>query len=290
MRIFVVGATGILGHHLLPLLLNQGHNVCTIARTPEKIQTLRHSGIEVLEGDLLSEETGARLPEILASCEAAIHIATAIPANPAAPGAWDLTGKLRINGTLQLLQASLIAGVHRYIQQSIIMAYTDGGERWLDESTPFDASPERASVVRPVTIMENLLRATPTDKLHWTILRAGAFVGHGTSQMPLIEALRNGQVTIPCNGNFYQSYVHVADVASAILASLSHASAGSTLNITAEPVLYGTYVDQLADLLNVPHPLRRSDQPCPPSYRATSSAARDMLHWEANHNIYEDVR
>lgn len=288
MRIFVAGATGILGRHLLPLLVSQGHTVCTIARTPEKVQALQRSGIEAQIGDLLSEETVARLPKMLANCEAAMHIATAIPVNPAAPGAWNLTGKLRIDGTLRLLQAALIAGIPRYLQQSIVMAYADGGDHWLDENMPFDFSPARAAIVGPVNIMENLLRSTPSEKLHWTILRGGNFVGRGTAQDRLVEALRSGAAKVPCD-EIYQSFIHVADMAMAFLAALSLEPAGSTFNITAEPVQYGTYIDHLADLLRVPHAPRHPELPCPPSYRVTCAAAHKILHWQPQHTIYEDV-
>lgn len=289
MRVFVVGATGILGRHLLPLLLSQGHSVRTIARSPEKVEALRQDGIEVQQGDLLDADTAARLPAMLTGCEAAIHIATAIPSNPTEPGAWRQTSSLRMKGTQHLLQAALKAGVPSYIQQSIIMAYVNGDDRWLDESTPFDTSLDRALIVGPVRIMENLLRATPSEKLRWCILRGGNFVGHGTRQDHLVAALRAGKASVPCDGSYYQSFVHVADMAAAILAALQRAPASSTFNIAAEPVQYGAYLDQLASLLQVPPPPRQLDQPCPPSYRASSAAAREVLGWESLHSIYEDV-
>jgi hypothetical protein len=54
------------------------------------------------------------------------------------------------------------------------MAYTDGGDAWLDESTPFDPSPIRADVVEPVRQMESLVQASA---LQWTLLRGGQFCG-----------------------------------------------------------------------------------------------------------------
>jgi NAD(P)-dependent dehydrogenase (short-subunit alcohol dehydrogenase family) len=54
MRIFVVGATGVLGRALMPLLLQHGHIVRTIACTPEKLRALELAGIETIPGDLLA--------------------------------------------------------------------------------------------------------------------------------------------------------------------------------------------------------------------------------------------
>ena len=87
MRIFVVGATGVLGRWLVPILLQDGHHVRALARTPEKVAALARLGAEPRLGDLLEAGTAARLRDAVAGCQAVIHAATAIPRDPAAPGA-----------------------------------------------------------------------------------------------------------------------------------------------------------------------------------------------------------
>ena len=74
MRIFVVGATGVLGRSLLPMLQQQEHTIRTVVRSPEQMQRLQQQGVEALQGDLLAEETVQRLPYILQGCDAALHI------------------------------------------------------------------------------------------------------------------------------------------------------------------------------------------------------------------------
>src|SRR5947209_13336979 len=132
MRVFVVGATGVLGRALVPLLLARGHAVRALARSPERARPLAEAGTDVVPGDLLEPELATRLPGLLAGCQAVIHAATAIPRDAAAPGAWDATTRLRTEGTRRLLDAALATGAGRYLQQSIVMAYPDGGDRWLD--------------------------------------------------------------------------------------------------------------------------------------------------------------
>lgn len=132
MRIFIAGATGVLGRSLVPLLVQQGHTVAALVRSPEKAPV--EAGVELLQGDLLSEETKERLSALMSGCQAVLHIATAIPRDFNAPGAWDANTRLRIEGTRSLLDASLKAGVERYVQQSITLAYEDGGDRWLDRA------------------------------------------------------------------------------------------------------------------------------------------------------------
>jgi nucleoside-diphosphate-sugar epimerase len=288
MRVIVFGATGVLGRELAPLLLRQGHTVVAPVRSPEKARVLSGAGVELHPGDLLSPETQAQLPELMSGCQAAVHIATAIPRVFGAPGAWEANTRLRTEGTRALLDAALAAGVERYVQQSIVMAYVGGGDRWLDESTPLDTSPERASVCRPVIEMEGMVRAVPPERLAWCILRGGSFQGPGTAQDGTIERLRAGTERVPCDGSYYISPVHPADMAAAVALALDHAPGGSIFNITDEPIRQGDYLDRLAALVGARPPERDPSRPCPPSFRCSSAAAREALGWEPTHSIWRE--
>jgi nucleoside-diphosphate-sugar epimerase len=272
MRIFVVGATGVLGRALVPRLIAEGLSVRTVARRASAADL---PGVEPIEADLLEDD----LLELVRDCGAVIHIATAIPSDPTAPGAWDLTARLRTAGTRRLLDATLACRVPRYLQQSIVMAYRDGGAAWLDEKAPLDNSPERSAICQPVIEMETMIREIEPQQLAWTILRGGSFVGPGTGQIALIERLRLGDVVVAGDGSNYVSPVNVADMASAVAAALDLAPAGSTFNIVDEPLRYGEYVDALADLIGVARPQRMPKLPLPPSWRCSNETARNVLGW-----------
>src|SRR4051812_36943621 len=111
MKVFVAGATGVLGRLLLPRLLAGGHSVRGIARSvptgPPPV------GVELVEADLLNDD----LFDLVAGCKAVVHIATAIPRDPAAQAGWDTTAQLRTIGTRRLLDAALACGAQRYLQQ-----------------------------------------------------------------------------------------------------------------------------------------------------------------------------
>lgn len=286
MRIFIAGATGVIGRALLPLLQEQGHTIRTLVRSEEKVQALQQNGIEVQQGDLLAQEIEPRLLGMLDGCDAAVHIATAIPRDMSAPGAWDTNTRLRVEGTQRLLQASLAADVKRYIQQSIIMAYPDGGDEWIYENTPLDASPQRAAINRPVIEMEDLVRDVAREQLSWCILRGGLFVGPGTGQEALLTKIRDGKSTVPCDGSSFLSLIHVADMADAISKALVQAPAGTIYNIVNEPIRNGDYLSKLATLVGAPQPEQDYSQPCPPSWRCSNQAARTILGWMSTHSIW----
>ena len=283
-RIAVAGATGVLGQALVPLLLAAGYEVRALTPSTAKGADLAAAGAEVLECDLLAANSVARLPDLVAGCTAVAHIATAIPRDPRAPGAWAVTTRLRTEGTRRLLDAALTAGVHRYIQQSIVMAYPDGGDRVLDEATPLDTSPDRASVCGPVIAMEGMIRAVLPTHLAWCILRGGVFVGPGTFQDGVIAGLRAGTEIVPCDGRSFVSLVHVADMA-AMLAAVRLAPGGSIFNINADAWRQGAYLDELAARSGAPRPPRDPASPCQPSFRCSNAAARTALDWTPERGI-----
>jgi nucleoside-diphosphate-sugar epimerase len=282
-RVFLAGATGVLGRAVVPRLIAGGHRVRAISRHASSAAL--PAAAELIDADLLEDE----LIEIVRGCDAVIHIATAIPADPSASEAWDQTARLRTAGTRRLMDAALACRVPRYVQQSIVMAYRDGGDAWLDERSPLDDSSERAAICKPVIDMEAMIRDVDPRTLAWTILRGGSFVGAGTGEGKVIEKLRTGDVVVAGDGSNYVSMVNVADMACAVASSLKLAPTGSTFNIVDEPLRYGDYVDAIADLIGAARPERVPKLPLPPSWRCTNRAAQTVLGWMPRERIWTDV-
>jgi nucleoside-diphosphate-sugar epimerase len=246
---------------------------------------------EFAEADLLERGLESRLPAIFAGCDAVIQAATAIPSDPATPGAWDRNTQVRIRGTGRLQRAALQAGVGTFLLQSVVMAYPDGGDQWLDETTHIDSSAARRTITHPVAIMESMmyLFQRQPKPIRWCILKGGLFVGEGTGQDRLLTRLRAGQEVVPGEGRNFVSLVNVEDAAAAYVAALERAEAGSVFNICDEPVRYGDYVDRMAEMIRAPRPLRDSSKPCPPSWRCTNQRAFRELGWAPKHSIWPRV-
>jgi nucleoside-diphosphate-sugar epimerase len=270
----------VLGRALVPRLIASGYSVRAMARRASAAD--QPTSAELIDADLLEDD----LVEIVRGCDAVVHIATAIATDPSAPGAWDMTARLRTVGTQRLMDAARTCHVPRYVQQSIVMAYRDGGDSWLDEQVPLDDSPGRAAICRPVIDMESMIREVDPQIVAWTILRGGLFVGAGTGESMLAESLRAGDVVVAGNGSNFVSMVNVTDMARAVAASLERAPAGSTFNIVDEPLRYGDYIDALADLIGVARPVRVAKLPLPPSWRCTNRAAQTVLGWIPRERIW----
>jgi nucleoside-diphosphate-sugar epimerase len=289
MNVCVVGATGVLGRALVPLLVSQGHSVRALSRFITAKETLFPREVECRYCDLLANDAPGTLPSLLDSVDAVIHAATQIPRDFDAPGAWEANTKLRTDGTRRLLEACLKAGVSVYIQQSNAMSYPDMGDRWITEDVPLDSSPPRASRTGPVIALENIVRAVSGESIRWCILRGGLFVGKGTKQEETINRIRMGEEVLAGDGTNYISLIHFDDFAAAVAAALQYGPPGSTFNINAEPLRQREYAHALARLFGAHPPRRDQTKPNPPSYRCSNARARKELHWEPRRPIYPTV-
>jgi putative NADH-flavin reductase len=114
MRLTILGATGGIGRLLLPLALDQGHEVTAFARAPEKI-TRNGSRLRVLGGDLFSADQMA----------AAIHGSDAV-LSAFGPSTLGRT-HLRRDFGRTMVQALRAAGVSRFLHVSSALLFPDGG-------------------------------------------------------------------------------------------------------------------------------------------------------------------
>jgi nucleoside-diphosphate-sugar epimerase len=278
MRIGVVGATGVLGKQVLPRLIERGHVVRAIVRREPEVTRLRQLGIDSVPGDILDADS---LSRGLDGCDAALHLATAIPRAGTPNPDWSLNDRIRREGTGNLLDACRKLGIERYVQQSIAHLIADGSSDLLDESAPIRPSPRTASAAD----MEELVRSSG---LRWTILRGGAFYGPHTGRD---EAWRNdartGRLQIPGDGTGFISLAHVADVADAVVLATEIAPDRSVLAIVDDqPVTYAELFRYLAHLEGGPNP-QPGGGPTPwPSFRVSNARARQVLGWQPRLHTY----
>jgi putative NADH-flavin reductase len=114
MRLTILGATGGIGRLLLPLALDQGHEVTAFARSPEKI-TRNGSRLRVVGGDLFNAQ----------------HMASAIQGSDAVLSAFGPTTLGRTHQRRDfgrtLVEALRSAAIDRFIHVSSALLFSDGG-------------------------------------------------------------------------------------------------------------------------------------------------------------------
>ena len=181
MRVFLAGASGVIGQRLAVLLRHTGHEVTGTTRSSAKNGMLRKLGItpvvvDVFEADAVAQAVAAARPEIV------IHQLTDLSSGPGTPGypaAQEANRRLRIEGTANLMRAAKLAGVRRAIAQSIAFIYA-AGEGARTEEDPLDLAAEgvRQLTVQGITALER--EVLKTQGIDGVVLRYGYLYGPGT--------------------------------------------------------------------------------------------------------------
>jgi nucleoside-diphosphate-sugar epimerase len=180
-RIFLAGASGVIGRRLTPLLLAHGHSVWGTTRSPGNVEFLRklHARpvvVDVFDAEALATAVLEARPEIV------IHQLTdlALVQDPAQrSSALVRNARIREEGTRNLVVAARKTGARRLIAQSIAWAYAPG-PRPFREDHPLDLNGEgdRLVSVRGVEALERqVLGASP---LEGVVLRYGRLYGPGS--------------------------------------------------------------------------------------------------------------
>ena len=115
MRVFVAGASGVIGVRLVPLLVEAGHEVAGMTRSPEKVERLRDLGAEPVVCDVF-DAAALREAVVAFEPEAVVNELTDLPDEPAATN--DANARMRRLGTRNLLAAAEAAGASRFVAQS----------------------------------------------------------------------------------------------------------------------------------------------------------------------------
>ncbi|MGS2810780.1 NAD-dependent epimerase/dehydratase family protein [Nocardia sp. MW-W600-9] len=118
MRIFLAGATGVIGARLLPLLIGAGHEVAGLTRSPGKAAAIRTTGAHPIVRDVYDAPGLAAAVTDFAP-DLGMHQLTDLPddvADLATSG--EANARIRTEGTANLLAAAA-AGAERFLAQSI---------------------------------------------------------------------------------------------------------------------------------------------------------------------------
>ncbi len=211
MKIFLAGATGVVGRLLLPMLVQAGHEVVGTTRSSAKFDQIIAVGGQPIVMDALDRAATFTALEQTRP-DVVIHQLTDL-------GERDFAANscLRVEGVPNLADAAKAAGVQKIIAQSISWVYA-AGEQPTHENEPLDinASDPRGRTVRTVQTAELAVAKMPVA----VILRYGLLYGAGTwyaRESFTTDQLRHGELLV---NDALVSFLHVEDAARAALLAL----------------------------------------------------------------------
>ena len=254
MKVFIAGATGVLGRRVVKKLIADGHEVVGLSRSSQNRDWLSQRGAIPRPGSLFDLE---ELCRVSADCHATLHLATAMPTKTRTTAKdWALNDRIRREGTQNLVAAALRNNHEFYLQQSITLLYGDRGGDWVDESTPLPD--QQVDILRSAADMEDIVRQAENEGLPATILRFATFYSHDAAHtQAMFGAVKKGFFPVISDGDMYWNLIHVHDAATAVALTVEkrHACLKQTFNICDdEPVLSNTYLDYVAARLEARSP------------------------------------
>jgi nucleoside-diphosphate-sugar epimerase len=257
MRVFVTGATGALGQHLVPGLVAAGHEVTATTRTPGKVAQLRAAGAEPVVLDGLDREAVITVVQA-ASPEVIVHEMTALSGlrslrHP--DQTFAATNELRTRGTNNLLAAAAQAGARRVIAQGYAGAGPDQRSGPLKtETDPSDWRSIRSATAGPAAIAY-VETAVPREAPEGIVLRYGGLYGPGASDL-LLGMLRKRQVPVIGGGTGVWSFIEVTDAAAATIAAIGQGEPGLYNVVDDDPAPVAEWLPYLAQVAGAKPPLR----------------------------------
>jgi 2-alkyl-3-oxoalkanoate reductase len=260
MKVFVAGATGVIGRPLVRALTEAGHEVVGTTRSEGRAGRIRADGgrpviLDALDRDAVIAAVADARPD------AVVHQLTQIPAdmNPRKMREEFLvTDRLRTEGTRNLVDAAQAAGVQRIVAQSIAFAYRMDGNGLKTEDDALLGDDAPATFQRTVEAVATLER-TVLDA-GGIVLRYGYFYGPGTSYAasdgPTAARVRKRGFPVVGDGGGVFPFIHVDDAATATVAALDRGDPGVYNIVDDDPAPLREWLPVYAEAVGAKPPRR----------------------------------
>jgi nucleoside-diphosphate-sugar epimerase len=251
MRTFVAGATGVIGLPTVERLVAAGHEVTAVGRSAAAADALRALGATPVAVDLFDPTA---LRDAVDGHDAVVNLATSIPLGTAATRreSWALNDRLRTEASANLVDAALAAGASVYVQESVAFFYEDRGSAWIDESVPLRRTPFTPAIAAAEA---NAGRFTAAGGRGVVLRFGGLFDARSAHTQQLLRAARTGVSLDVGVHDAYFPTVAAADAASAVVAALEEAPAGTYNVVDDLPMTHRQQTAVWAEVLG--RPVRR---------------------------------
>lgn len=243
MEYFITGATGFVGGHVARQLLDDGHDVVALARSPAKATDLEAAGAAVVEGDITDAES---MREPMTGVDGVFHIAGWYDVGADDPALGD---RINVEGTRTVLELMADLDVPKGVYTSTLAVNSDTRGQLVDEEytfagthlTEYDRTKWEAhyEVARPMV----------EDGLPLVTVMPGLVYGPGDTSVfgdALRDFLRGEFPAVPREVAYCPG--HVEDVARAHVQAMEHGTPGEDYIVCGEPVTLVELFDVVAEV------------------------------------------
>ncbi|QLC33046.1 complex I NDUFA9 subunit family protein [Halarchaeum sp. CBA1220] len=213
MKVLVTGGTGFIGTHLCRELVERGHDVTALARTPNDDGV--PEGVEAVTGDVTAYDS---MEGAFEGQDAVVHLVALSPLFKP-KGGDERHFEVHLQGTENVVRAAEAHDVRKLVQLSALGADPDG------ETAYVRAKGQAEAAVRE-------------SDLAWTILRPSVVFGEGGEFVSFTRTLTTPYVTaLPGGGKTRFQPIWVGDLVGVIADALKREHDGETYEVGGPEVL-----------------------------------------------------
>ena len=213
MKVLITGSTGFIGSRLAMKCHEAGHDVVALGQlnTPiEEFRTkeLREQGVEIRS---IALEDKAGLVESLAGCQTVYHLAAA---QHEANVPDEYFRRVNVDGTRNILDASIEANVQRFVHGSTIGVYGSALDGEISEDSPV----QPANIYGTTKLEAEKLVLDYQQRLPVTVVRISETYGPGDGRLlKLFKAISKGTFFVIGNGQNIHQLIYVDDLVTALM-------------------------------------------------------------------------
>ena len=244
MQILITGGTGLIGRHLIPRLLELGHQITVVTRTPDKARQILDSRVTIWKG--LEDQHN------LNGIEAVINLA----GEPIADKRWTAEQKERLCQSRWVITQKLVDLIRAsdtppavLISGSAAGYYGDLGEVVVTEEEP----PHNEFTHKLCAQWENIASSAQSDRTRVCLLRTGVVLAPaGGILAKMVPPFRLGLGGPIGNGRQYLAWIHLDDMVNGIIWLLDNDLHGPFNMVSPYPVRNEQFAHALGHALNRP--------------------------------------
>lgn len=252
MKVFVTGATGLIGSSALRALVAAGHEVTGLTSRAAGRAAIEAMGAQAVVGDM---RDASAYRDAVSGADGVLHAAAALP-DKMRLSQSDVDTFMQADVDAVDALASVLGPTCRaFVITSGAYVYGDTGDTPADEGR----STERAHPVMrlKVAMEKRMLARAQAGEIPAIVVRPGLIYGDGSLWAKLyLSAMKAGKrAMMPGAGQNLISFVHHDDVGEAYRRILEHPVPGAIYNVADDsPERLGVVVRAQADALGAPPP------------------------------------
>lgn len=263
--VLVTGGAGLLGKELIRQLLFAGKEVTAIYnKTP--LDNLAYKGLKVIKCDILDV---IELEEAMDGIDELYHCAGKVSF---APGQVDQLYKINVEGTANIVNAALDAGVKKMVHVSSVAALGRIRENeTINENMQWTEETSNSKYGQSKFMGEMEVWRGISEGLNAVIVNPTIILGNGNWEDSSTKIFKSVYNEFPWYTEGTTGFVDVKDVARAMILLMESGISSERFIISAENKSYKEIFDKIADAFNKKRP----------SKKVTPFLASIMWRWES---------